>query len=46
VVAISVAEKRTGVKITWAEYCKVAVPSTFLTVLVCSLLVYLKYLRP
>jgi Na+/H+ antiporter NhaD/arsenite permease-like protein len=45
VVGISVTEKRTGKKISWAEYCKVAVPSTIVTVLVCSVLMYLRYLR-
>lgn len=44
VVGISVTEKRTGKKISWAEYCKIAVPATLLTVLTCSVLVYLRYL--
>lgn len=44
VVGISVAEKRTGQKITWAEYCKVAVPATLLSILTCTVLVYLRYL--
>lgn len=45
VVGLSVTEKRTGKKVTWAEYCKVAVPSTILSVLACSILVYFRYLR-
>lgn len=45
VVGLSVAEKRTGKKISWAEYCKVAVPSTLVSITVCSILVYLRYLR-
>jgi Na+/H+ antiporter NhaD/arsenite permease-like protein len=44
VVGISVVEKRTGKKVTWGEYCKVAVPVTLVSVLACSLLVYLRYL--
>ena len=45
VVGLSVTEKRTGKKISWAEYCKVAVPSALVSVTVCSILVYLRYLR-
>lgn len=45
VVGISIAEKRTGKKISWAEYCKVAAPAAVVSILVCSLLVYLRYLR-
>jgi Na+/H+ antiporter NhaD/arsenite permease-like protein len=45
VVGISVAEKRTGKKITWAEYCKVAAPATLISTLVCAGLIYLRYLR-
>lgn len=45
VVGISITEKRTGKKITWGEYCKVAAPATLISVLVCSLLIYIRYLR-
>jgi Na+/H+ antiporter NhaD/arsenite permease-like protein len=45
VVGISITEKRTGKKITWGEYCKVAAPATLVSVLVCSVLIYLRYLR-
>jgi len=45
VVGISVTEKRTGKKISWGEYCKVAVPATLLSVLICTVLIYLRYLR-
>jgi len=45
VVGISVTEKRTGKKISWGEYCKVAAPAAVVSVMVCSLLVYLRYLR-
>lgn len=44
-VGISVAEKRTGKRISWVEYCKVAVPAALISTLVCSILVYLRYLR-
>ncbi|MGB9613543.1 MAG: SLC13 family permease, partial [Candidatus Margulisiibacteriota bacterium] len=45
VVGISVSEKRTGKKITWKEYCLVAAPSTLISILVCSILIYLRYLH-
>ncbi|MFH1709443.1 MAG: ArsB/NhaD family transporter [bacterium] len=45
VVGISVTEKRTGKKITWLEYCQIAVPATVISIFVCSLMVYLRYLR-
>lgn len=45
VVGISVMEKRTGKKISWGEYCKVAAPASFVSTLVCAILIYLRYLR-
>jgi len=44
VVGISITEKRTGKKISWGEYCKVAVPATFVTMVTVSILFYFRYL--
>lgn len=40
VVGLAVAEKH-GVKFTWAQYCKVAIPATIVTMLVVNVLVFL-----
>jgi len=45
VVGVSVIEKRTGKKVSWGEYCRVAVPATLISILACSILMYLIYLR-
>lgn len=44
IVGMSVYEKRTGAKARWREYCRVAVPATIISILVSSLLIYLRYL--
>lgn len=44
IVGISVTEKRTGKKISWRSYCKVAFPATLFSILLISILVYLRYL--
>ena len=44
VVGLAVAKKG-GVKITWGQYCKVAFPSMLISVGLCTLLIYLRYLR-
>jgi len=45
VVGMSVMEKRTGKKVSWGEYCKIAIPVTLACTIVCSLLMYIRYLR-
>ncbi len=45
VVGLSVTEKRTGKKVSWGEYCKVAIPATLVATIACSVLMYLRYLR-
>ncbi len=40
VVGLAVAEKH-GIKFTWAQYCKVAIPATIVTMIVVNVLVFL-----
>jgi Na+/H+ antiporter NhaD/arsenite permease-like protein len=44
VVGLSVA-KKSGVKITWGQYCKVSMPAMMISVATCMLVLYLRYLR-
>ncbi len=39
VVGLAVAEKH-GIKVTWAQYCKVAIPATLVTMIVINVLVF------
>jgi len=44
VVGLSVAGKA-GIRVTWLEYCKVAMPSMIISIATCTVLIYLRYLR-
>ncbi|KAF0135094.1 MAG: Citrate transporter [Candidatus Saganbacteria bacterium] len=44
VVGLSIYEKRTGKKVTWAEYCKTAIPLTLISVIACTILFFFRYL--